>query len=304
MAHNPLVSILIPAHNAQETLAAAIHSALNQGYQNIEICVLDNASTDNTAGIINTIADPRVKKLNNTQKGIAIARNLLVATAKGKYIAWLDADDIAMPNRIQAQVNFMEEYPEIGVLGSWVKVRAHHGLKTVQWPQGNAALHAWLRFRNPFVHSSLMIRSSLAPAYSEAYDYVEDYEWLLNMRHKTEFQILPEFLCSYYAPQAAIAGKAASYGQHAKLQQLWEQQWAGQYLPLFHFIRAQPCEPHLVLADLKSIFNASLSKEEKAISVYYALRLVAKFPQFRTILFALKNMRWWWLARAVMPRYK
>jgi glycosyltransferase involved in cell wall biosynthesis len=303
MTTNPLVSILIPAHNAEKSLRAAINSCLNQGYEPIEICVLDNASTDGTSQIIDGITDPRVKKLSNDKKGIATARNILVAQAKGKYIAWLDADDIAMPNRIQSQVAFMEDYPEVGVLGSWVNVRAHKGLNKVKWPEGNTSLQAWLCFRNPFVQSSLMIRRTLNPVYNEAYDYMEDYEWILNMRNKTEFQILPEFLCSYYAPQFAIADKVISYGQDAKLQQLWEQQWNGQYLSLFNFIRGHHCNSQEVLADIKSIFKNSAVKEEKAIVIYQAIRLAAKFPSGSTVLYAFINLKWWRAAHKIRPRY-
>jgi len=188
MGHSPLVSILIPAHNAEKTISAAINSCLNQSYDLIEVLVLNNASTDNTQLVIDGFKDKRLHSFSSSEKGIAKARNLLVTKAKGKYIAWLDADDISMSKRIEKQLDFMEDCPEVDVLGTYVKVRGSSKISAVKWPCGNGALQAWLKFRNPFVQSSLMIRATAKPSYNSDFDYIEDYHWVFQNKKNLELQ--------------------------------------------------------------------------------------------------------------------
>ena len=299
----PLVSILIPAHNAEKTISAAIHSCLNQSYDTIEILVLDNASTDNTLGILESFSDHQIKTFSNKEKGIAVARNFLVSKAKGKYIAWLDADDISMPQRIELQTAFMENYPEIDVLGSYIRVRGSESLKSVKWPIGNSALHAWLSFRNPFVQSSLMIRSSAKPSYDTAFDYVEDYHWLVQNKDTLELQILPEYLCSYYQSDEEIKCKIKQHKQEEKLFTIWGDEFKSAE-HLFKFLRSNIVDkvddPFL---EIKSHFNNSEDKQRKAILYYYMLRLYKLYPNLKVLSFCFRHLVFLPRALKIRPRF-
>jgi glycosyltransferase involved in cell wall biosynthesis len=109
---HPLVSILIPAYNAERYIKAALDSALMQDYPNFEVVVVDDGSKDKTWEIIQTYTDPRVRAIRQENQGITPARNRLFKEAKGDYIAYLDCDDIYLQGRISEPVAFLESHPE------------------------------------------------------------------------------------------------------------------------------------------------------------------------------------------------
>jgi glycosyltransferase involved in cell wall biosynthesis len=105
----PLISVLMPAFNAEAHIAEAIQSILQQSFTNFELIVLNDGSSDRTSQIIDGFADQRIHKIDlQHNQGLVNARNRLVAAAKGRYIAFLDADDIAFPDRLQKQFSFLE----------------------------------------------------------------------------------------------------------------------------------------------------------------------------------------------------
>ena len=107
-----LVSIIMPAFNCGEFIGAAIDSVMQQTYQNWELIVVDDCSTDNTAEIVNAymLKEPRIRyhKIEKNS-GAAAARNEAVDYAKGKYLAFLDSDDVWFPAKLSRQINFMKE---------------------------------------------------------------------------------------------------------------------------------------------------------------------------------------------------
>jgi len=106
-----MVSVIIPVFNGQEFLAAAIESVLNQTWRDIEIIVVDDGSTDATSKIANRF--PAVRYFYQRHRGVAAARNLGVRVAKGELIAFLDADDLFVPTKLEKQVKYLQEHPEI-----------------------------------------------------------------------------------------------------------------------------------------------------------------------------------------------
>lgn len=115
MKKDPLVSIIIPAYNAEKYIKTTINSALKQTYQNIEIIVIDDGSTDKTKNIIQSIQDPRIIYIHQENQGQSAARNAGIKIAKGEYVALLDSDDLFLPQKIEKQVNFLEIHPDCGV---------------------------------------------------------------------------------------------------------------------------------------------------------------------------------------------
>ncbi len=104
------VSVIIPSYNSSSYILEAIGSALNQTYDNLEVLVADDASTDDTRAVVNTINDPRVKLIIRTENGgAAAARNSAITLATGRYIAFLDSDDYWMPNKLSVQIGKMQE---------------------------------------------------------------------------------------------------------------------------------------------------------------------------------------------------
>jgi len=127
----PLVSVLMPAYNSELYIAQAIDSILDQTYSNLELLIFDDGSSDGTRKVIESYSDPRViKVLSDQNYGVVRARNELIDRANGKYIALMDADDIADPTRLQKQVQALES-DDCDICGSaqWVLDEATKKLK-------------------------------------------------------------------------------------------------------------------------------------------------------------------------------
>ncbi len=116
------VSILMPAFNAEQFIASAIESVLHQTHQNFEFIIVNDGSRDNTLSIINSYSalDRRIKIISHENMGMGNSLNKALEVAKSELIARMDADDIMMPNRIERQLQFIQNNPEVAVLSCLV----------------------------------------------------------------------------------------------------------------------------------------------------------------------------------------
>lgn len=129
---NELVSIVMPSYNTAEFIGASIESVLNQTYKKWELIIVDDCSTDNTDEIVFKYKDERIKYIKNSENsGAAVSRNRALRMAKGRWIAFLDSDDLWLPDKLYRQIEFMlknqyyfsyTKYEEIGMDGSKTKI--------------------------------------------------------------------------------------------------------------------------------------------------------------------------------------
>ncbi len=156
----PLVSVLMPAYNAEKYIAEAIESILNQTYKNFELIIIDDASTDNTFDISQRFKDKRVILIRN-EKNLYIAdnRNKALSFAQGKYIVWQDADDISYSYRLEKQVAFMEEHLEIGICGGYLdSFISEKVIDTRKYFSDDQNLRAKIFKQSPVAQPSAIIR--------------------------------------------------------------------------------------------------------------------------------------------------
>jgi glycosyltransferase involved in cell wall biosynthesis len=111
MASVPLVSVVVPAYNAERTVAQAIQSVLGQTMQDLELLVVDDGSVDATAVIVGKQSDPRVRLISRENGGVAAARNTGIAEARGEWVAFLDADDVWLQDKLERQLRLMAAAP-------------------------------------------------------------------------------------------------------------------------------------------------------------------------------------------------
>ena len=133
---NPLVSVILLTYNRADMLPRAIDSILAQTYKNWELIIINDGSTDGTSKVMNEYAlkDKRIKTFENDgNKKIVYSRNRGLSEAKGKYIAWVDDDDIAEPNKLERQVAFMEKHKDITISGTDISLINGKG-KVYLWP--------------------------------------------------------------------------------------------------------------------------------------------------------------------------
>lgn len=108
----PLVSVVVPTYNISHYLIGAIKSVLAQTYENWELIIIDDGSIDDTRAVVQAFPDKRIRYFHQENKGLAATRNRGMAQARGKYIAFLDADDIFLPKKLEKHVAYLENHPE------------------------------------------------------------------------------------------------------------------------------------------------------------------------------------------------
>ena len=220
IANNPQVTIMMTTYNRGEYITAAIDSVLQQTYQDWELLVLDDASTDNTKGLILRYSnDPRVVYVpSSTNLGITKNRNRGFILAKGKYIAVLDSDDLWIdPDKLTKQVQFLETNPDYVIVGSNVKVINNAGanIGNFIYATEDAEIRRRLLLRNQFTHSSLLLRSDafnqFAP-YDNSLPIWEDYELVLRLGQKGKLANLSEEMTAYRKHSNNISKTARQKG--------------------------------------------------------------------------------------------
>lgn len=112
----PLVSVIIPVYNGARTIRKTVESVLSQTYNNLEIIVVDDGSTDNTCGLISTVKDKRIHYYYQSNQDRSVARNTGIQHVRGKYIAFIDADDLWLSEKVEEQVKLLEEEQELGLV--------------------------------------------------------------------------------------------------------------------------------------------------------------------------------------------
>lgn len=121
MAPSPKISVCIPMYNAALFIKDCINSVLSQSFQDFELLVVDDGSTDNSCDIVKNIKDNRVRLIQNQHDYVG-SLNLLMDEAKGEYIAKMDADDVMCANRLTLQYEYMENHPDVDFIGGRMAV--------------------------------------------------------------------------------------------------------------------------------------------------------------------------------------
>jgi glycosyltransferase involved in cell wall biosynthesis len=179
MAHEPRVSVLLPAYNAAATLEEAIESILVQDYSDFELLVINDGSTDDTPVILQRYAPhPNVRIVHQENRGLIDTLNDGLTLCRGEFIARMDADDIATPDRLRRQVEFMQANPDVVCCGTAVEFFGDkHGVWRL--PFSHEACVDTLLLGSCFAHPSVMLRRSTLSAFGIAYDktalHAEDY---------------------------------------------------------------------------------------------------------------------------------
>jgi glycosyltransferase involved in cell wall biosynthesis len=209
LGQQTLVSVIIPAYNAARTIERTLKSVLNQTYTNLEIIVVDDGSTDETPLLIQRIADldHRIKLLRKANSGVSSARNYGIRSARGEFIAPLDADDLWHPEKLAKQLTAMRD--SIGVIYCWSRVIDDQDL--VLYDLAPCAFRADVYtalITTNFLHSStLLIRRSCIEevgGYDQAMFYCEDFKFNLELAERYDFDVIPEFLSAYRLHEGSL----------------------------------------------------------------------------------------------------
>ncbi len=285
----PLVTVLMPIYNGNEHLREAIESVLNQNFRDFEFLIMDDGSTDGSREIVKSYEDPRIElHLSPENRGIAKTLNEGIMRARGRYLARMDADDICMPHRLQRQVDFMETYSHIGLVGSGVmKIKKNRVNKIVSWPETDAEIKIDLLFQNPFFHPSVMVRCDLIKktAYNLQLPYAQDYGLWVELANLTDFANLPDPLIKYRVHNGQVT-KTKGNQQAVMARQVREN-----YLcTIFHDVDKNDLDIHNAIAERDR--SVDLFQSARWLETLVTRNEISrKFPDstFRTMM----ARKWW-----------
>ena len=197
----PKVSVLMPVYKTNEAyLREAIESILNQTFTDFEFLILDDCPDDDREKVVRSYQDPRIVYAKNERNlGITPSRNKLIEMAKGEYLAVFDHDDVSLPQRLEKQMAYMDEHPEVGVCGCRLtRMSDHHLSKN---PAHSDDIKLALMEVCAVAHSSSMLRRSVLMAhhirYEEKFSPAEDYALFARLIPYTDFHNLEEVLFHY-----------------------------------------------------------------------------------------------------------
>lgn len=192
------VTVLLPVYNGQPFLADSIQSIIQQKHSNLELLIIDDGSTDDSVSLITQYKDSRIRLIRHDKnQGLISTLNQGIAEAQYALIARHDQDDIAYPERLQQQVDFMVNHREVGVCGSGAYILENElRTKKIIFPASDALIRWALPFYNPLIHPSIMYRRSLVlkvSGYSTAAEanYNEDYDLWWRLLPHTKFHNIP-----------------------------------------------------------------------------------------------------------------
>lgn len=213
MAYCPQVSVLIPSYQKSMFLSEAIQSVLTQCGVDLELLIFDDASTDNSPSIIQSVHDPRIRYwLSEENRGVVYAMNFMLGQAKGRYIAFLGADDRFEPGKLEKQICLLENHPSYAAVFTDADIideagkhlEDHSTMDVAVFHEDNRASPTWIRYMlengNHLCHSSALVRREVFKdigLFKGQYLQLHDYEFWLRMLSKYEIYVIPEKLTGY-----------------------------------------------------------------------------------------------------------
>lgn len=225
MKSDPLVTVIIPVFNCEKYIRESIESALGQTYSNIEVVAVDDGSRDSSLQILESYSD-QINVIKQKNSGSAVARNVGIAAANGKYVAFLDGDDFWFPEKIEAQVKYLESHPEVRlVFCEWLeweysenenspqpKRSFQDSLQKIQ-PEFSGDIYKELLLECVVHTSTVVMHTALARdigGFDPAFKKGQDYDYWLRASRETLIHKLNAILSLYRIHAESITSNPGS----------------------------------------------------------------------------------------------
>ncbi|RUR83029.1 glycosyltransferase family 2 protein [Chlorogloeopsis fritschii PCC 9212] len=198
----PKVSVIIPAYNAMTYLPETVESVLRQTFTDFEVLIIDDGSSDNIVQWVSELEDPRVKLISQDNQGVSVARNTAIAHAQGEYLAFLDADDLWAPTKLEKQVICLDRHPSVGLVHTWMVFIDREGKSTGRVMTSNAEGDAkkQLLEKNMVACSSVMVRRcclQTVGGFEPNLHFAEDWDMWIRISSHYPFAVIKEPLYYY-----------------------------------------------------------------------------------------------------------
>lgn len=208
------VTVLMPVYNGEKYLKEAIDSILNQTFTDFDYLIINDGSTDSTDSIISGYSDSRIKYIKNEENiGLIKTLNIGFAMIESEYIVRMDADDISFPKRLEKQVNYMINHPDIAVLGTAaIHFRNDSILKKTKTITRPDRIRSRLLFSCSLIHPSVIIRNSIIKenqyCYNEEFNAVEDFGLWQKISFNHDISNTKETLIYYRINHEGVSSQA------------------------------------------------------------------------------------------------
>lgn len=212
---HPQISVILSVHNQAEYLLQAINSILQQSFTNFEFLIADDGSSDSTPQILKSYRDRRITVFTHRHKlGLAASLNYLIRRSRGKYLARMDADDIAYPERLKIQLDYLSRHPHIAVCGTAVDLIDSAGKIIGQKHYPSRITKTLLMRYNPLIHPTVMIKKEVC-TYDTNLNGAEDYDLWLRLGSRYQLANISQILLAY---RINIQGISWNSLKHTELQ--------------------------------------------------------------------------------------
>ncbi len=215
-ARFPRVSVILPVYNGEPFLLEAVDSILKQSFGDFELLAIDDGSLDASGEILERMAqaDDRVTVLHQANAGVVAALNRGLGLARGEFIARMDADDLAHPERFARQVAFLDANTDVAAVGNAVTLIDEDGkrIRDVDYPGSPEAVAAFLETGSALAHPAVMMRCETVRSlggYRAAYRHAEDFDLWLRMAERHRLANLPERLLLYRQHESKLSSTYA-----------------------------------------------------------------------------------------------
>jgi glycosyltransferase involved in cell wall biosynthesis len=301
----PKVSVLMSVFNAEPHLRDAVKSILAQTFEDFEVLIINDGSTDGSARVLSAFTDPRIRIFEQENRGLVPSLNRGLREARGQYIARMDADDICTPRRLKLQVDYLDSHPQIALVGGFVATMDEEGnslAPMVRFPIRHEEIWSKLG-RRPWVmcHPTVMYRHEVAVdigMYNPAFAHAEDVEFFARMMSRYRAINLPEVILHYRLRRGAVSVTRKDHGRvNAQLVAEMIAQW-------------RPGQPLAPTQDQRRSADAAISASRRPITsaeveAMYQCRVARELLRGRQWLKAAQHYadatrhnRWDWLPYA------
>jgi len=212
MSCNPKVSVIMPIYNAERYLALSIGSIIEQTFTDWELICVNDGSRDASGKLLHELAvsEPRLRLFEQENLGLVAALQNGIAQARGNLLARMDADDIAMPERFEKQVRYLNEHPEVAIVGGGAIEIDEDGdpLRLTSYPNDHDQLvHRLLHRETALIHPSVMVRHEILRAtggYRAKFQWIEDHDLWLRISKLGKLANLPDIVIAYRQHASSI----------------------------------------------------------------------------------------------------
>lgn len=295
----PKVSVVIPAYNAMRYLPETVESVFKQTFSDFEVLIINDGSSDNIVHWTSGLSDSRVRLISQENRGLSEARNTGIAHAQGEYIAFLDADDLWEPTKLEKQVRCLDDNPAVGLVHTWLVLVDEQSKSTGRVMKYNAQGYVWNQVaeKNVIACPSVMVRHCCfdVGVFNRNLRSLEDWDMWIRIASRYPFAAIAEPLAYYRQLPSSMSKNCQVMEQSFRI--VIEKTFCCAppellYLKDRSYGHANICLAWKALQSSNRDYKLALDFQQQAIAHYPQLRYSSEYIRLSL---AIASLRWFGL---------